>query len=65
MFAEDRLGRIAKGYRADFLFVDADPMLATPEKLRATRVLETWIGGQLAWSASKDRVIPAKDEAEK
>lgn len=65
MFAEDRLGRIAKGYRADFLFVDADPMLATPEKLRATRVLETWIGGQLAWSASKDRVIPAKDEAGK
>jgi len=61
MFAEDRLGRIAKGYRADFLFVDADPMLAAPDKLRATKVLETWIGGQLAWSAAKDRVIPAKD----
>jgi len=61
MFAEDRLGRIAKGYRADFLFVDADPMLATPEQLRATKVMETWIGGQMAWSAAKDRVIPAKD----
>ncbi|MBO9725577.1 MAG: amidohydrolase [Novosphingobium sp.] len=61
MFAEDRLGRIAKGYRADFLFVDADPMLAAPDKLRATKVLETWIGGQLAWSAAKDRVIPAKN----
>jgi len=61
MFAEDRLGRIAKGYRADFLFVDADPMLAAPDKLRATKVLETWIGGQMAWSAAKDRVIPAKD----
>ena len=58
MFAEDRLGRIAKGYRADFLFVDADPMLAAPDKLRATQVLETWIGGKLAWSASKDRVVP-------
>nr|WP_277667178.1 amidohydrolase [Novosphingobium lindaniclasticum] len=62
MFAEDRLGRIAKGYRADFLFVDADPMLATPDKLRATRVLETWIDGKLAWSAAKDRMI-AKDAA--
>ncbi|WP_409521424.1 amidohydrolase [Novosphingobium sp.] len=61
MFAEDRLGRIAKGYRADFLFVDADPMLATPDKLRTTQVLETWIGGKLAWSSSKDRVIPTKD----
>lgn len=63
MFAEDRLGRIAKGYRADFLFVDADPMLATPDKLRTTQVLETWIGGKLAWSSSKDRVVPVKDTA--
>ncbi|KQM22118.1 amidohydrolase [Novosphingobium sp. Leaf2] len=54
MFAEDRLGRIAPGYRADFLFVDVDPMLATPDQLRATRVLETWIGGKLAWSAAQD-----------
>lgn len=61
MFAEDRLGRIAKGYRADFLFVDGDPMLATPDKLRTTQVLETWIGGKLAWSSSKDRMIPTKD----
>ncbi|MFD1958034.1 amidohydrolase family protein [Novosphingobium panipatense] len=54
LFAEDRLGRIAKGMRADFLFVDADPMTASPEQLRATRVLETWIGGKLAWSAAQD-----------
>ena len=54
MFAEDRLGRLAKGYRADFLFVDRDPMLAPPEQLRQTQVLETWIGGKLAWSASRD-----------
>jgi predicted amidohydrolase YtcJ len=54
LFAENRLGRIAKGYRADFLFVDNDPMTATPEQLRTTRVLETWIGGKLAWSAAQD-----------
>ncbi|WP_370059776.1 amidohydrolase [Novosphingobium sp. P6W] len=54
LFAEDRLGRIAKGYRADFLFVDNDPMTAAPEQVRTTRVLETWIGGKLAWSAAQD-----------
>ncbi|HUD27610.1 MAG TPA: amidohydrolase family protein [Novosphingobium sp.] len=54
LFAENRLGRIARGYRADFLFVDTDPMTATPADLRATKVMETWIGGKLAWSAAQD-----------
>lgn len=54
LFAEDRLGRIAKGMRADFLFVDQDPMTADPQALRGTHVLETWIGGKLAWSAAQD-----------
>lgn len=56
MFAEDRLGRLAKGMRADFLFIDRDPTKATPETLRQTRVLETWINGQKAWDAAKDGV---------
>lgn len=71
MFAEDRLGRIARGYRADFLFVDRDPMNAPPQELRQTTVLETWIGGKLAWSSAKDRGISKtlreeaiKDEAQ-
>lgn len=64
MFAEGRLGRIAKGYDADFLFVDADPMLASPEQLRAMKVQETWIGGKLAWSAAKDKVAPEKKSGE-
>ena len=62
MLAEDRLGRIAKGYRADFLFVDTDPMLAPPDQLRRTKVLETWIGGQLVWSAAQNRT-PAEAKA--
>lgn len=53
MFAEDRLGRLARGMKADFLFVDRDPTTATPEALRQTKVLETWISGQQAWSASR------------
>jgi predicted amidohydrolase YtcJ len=44
-FADGRFGRLVKGERADFLFVDRDPMLASPSELRATKVLETWVGG--------------------
>jgi predicted amidohydrolase YtcJ len=67
MFAEDRLGRLARGMKADFLFVDRDPTTATPDALRQTKVLETWINGVQAWSAargvSKQPVseTPAKD----
>jgi predicted amidohydrolase YtcJ len=39
------------GYRADFVIVDADPLESTPAQLRATKVLETWIGGQRAYAA--------------
>jgi len=53
MFAEDRLGRLAQGMKADFLFVDRDPTTATPEALRQTKVLETWIDGVQAWSAAR------------
>lgn len=62
MFAEDRLGRIAKGLRADFLFVDGDPMLAAPDKLRAIKVSETWIGGQRAWAAEQGSTLTPKAE---
>lgn len=58
MFADGKLGRIAKGYRADFLLIDRDPMLASPQELRETRVLQSWIGGVLAYDA-EDRAGPA------
>lgn len=48
-FAEGRLGRIAKGQRADFVMVDRDPMLASPAELRNMRVLQTWVGGRLVY----------------
>jgi predicted amidohydrolase YtcJ len=50
-FAEGRFGRIAKGQRADFVLIDRDPLLASPGDLRATRVLQTWIGGRIAFNA--------------
>ena len=33
------------GMRADFLIVDADPLLASPDEIRRMTPLETWIGG--------------------
>jgi predicted amidohydrolase YtcJ len=44
-FAEGRFGTLAAGERADFIFVDRDPLMASLEELRAMRVLEVWIGG--------------------
>lgn len=48
-FAEDKIGRIAIGMRADFLILDRDPLLAAPGDLRATKVIETWVGGDRVW----------------
>lgn len=50
-FAEGRFGRLAPGLRADFVLVDTDPLTANPAQIRATKVLETWIGGGKVWSA--------------
>lgn len=50
-FAEGRFGQLVVGERADFVLVDRDPLLATPEELRKTRVLQTWIGGRQVYKA--------------
>jgi len=44
-FAEDRIGTLMPGMRADFLIVATDPMLAGPDEIRRMVPLETWIGG--------------------
>ncbi len=49
--AEDRIGRLAPGYRADFIIVDVDPLLSTPAELRGTKVLETWVSGKRVFRA--------------
>jgi predicted amidohydrolase YtcJ len=64
-FAESRFGRLAPGQRADFIFVDTDPMTATPAQIRKTHVLETWVGGGKVWDAAKpdggaDSAAPTK-----
>ncbi len=52
-FADGRFGRLIAGERADYLFIDRDPMLASPSDLRETKVLETWVGGRRVYSAQQ------------
>ncbi len=52
---EDELGSLTPGHRADFLLVDQDPLQASPQALLKTRVLQTWVGGRLAYTAEDRR----------
>jgi predicted amidohydrolase YtcJ len=48
-FAEDRLGTLERGRMADFIFIDRDIFEATPQQIRETKVLETWLAGSKVW----------------
>ncbi|MFM6832397.1 MAG: amidohydrolase [Novosphingobium sp.] len=61
-FAEQRFGRLAPGLRADFVLVDIDPFVANPAQIRATKVIETWIGGGRVWSAEETAETTAVDK---
>ncbi len=37
---------LAVGSPADFVVVDRDPVTSTPDEIRATRVIDTWVGGE-------------------
>ena len=51
-FGEERFGQLREGERADFVLIDRDPLLASPEDLRETRVISTWIAGRKVYEAS-------------
>jgi predicted amidohydrolase YtcJ len=48
-FAEDRLGTLERGKLADFILIDRDIFAASARDIRATQVLETWLGGRKVW----------------
>lgn len=51
-FADGRFGRLIPGERADFIFVDRDPLLASPSDIRETEVREVWVGGERVYARS-------------
>lgn len=50
-FGETRFGELKPGLRADFVVLDRDPLLVSPSDLRATRVLQTWVGGERVYDS--------------
>lgn len=45
-FADGRFGRLLPGERADFIFVDRDPMFASPSDIRNTEIREVYLAGE-------------------
>lgn len=56
-FAEDRLGTLMPGMRADFLILADDPLLASPDTIRKMVPLETWIGGYRYYKAKEGGAV--------
>jgi predicted amidohydrolase YtcJ len=54
-FAEGRFGRLIPGERADFLMVDRDITKAFPADIRATKVLQVWVGGLPVYRIDEDK----------
>jgi predicted amidohydrolase YtcJ len=49
-FAEDRIGTLERGKLPTSVLIDRDIFAAaTPQQIRDTKVLETWLGGVKAW----------------
>lgn len=52
-FAEDRIGSLVKGKRADFLIIGEDILLAAPQVIRNIMVEQTWVGGRPVYVQKK------------
>ncbi|HLW83829.1 MAG TPA: amidohydrolase [Candidatus Sulfotelmatobacter sp.] len=50
-FEEKEKGKLAPGMLADFVVLDRDPTSTAPEKLLATKVLRTVVGGKTVYEA--------------
>lgn len=50
--AQDFMGSIAPGKRADFVILDRDILSIDPEEIKETEVLETWSGGHRVYQRS-------------
>ena len=49
--AEDKMGSIEVGNLADYVLIDTPVLEASPEEIRRTQVLKTFLGGRLVYQA--------------
>ena len=52
-FAEDEVGSLAVGKRADFVILAQDPLAIDPSQLRELDVQSTWVDGKPVYEAAK------------
>lgn len=45
-FQENKLGRLAPGYWADFIVIDQNPLETAPSALKDIKVTQTWVAGK-------------------
>ena len=57
-FREHDLGQVTPGHRADFTVLDRNLLTVSEEDLLETRVLQTWIGGQLVFERRPGSSVP-------
>lgn len=50
-FAENEVGRLAPGHRADFVILDADPFAVSPSQLDDLKVRATYVDGRAVYEA--------------
>ncbi len=50
-FDEHSIGRLAPGFRADFVVLDADPLSVDASRLPTLKVRSTWVDGQRVFAA--------------
>lgn len=53
---DQRLGRIAPGYLADFVILEDDILTIDPDELSKVRVKATYVNGRRVWSSGNDSV---------
>jgi predicted amidohydrolase YtcJ len=54
-FGDGRFGKLVAGERADFVLVDRDPFLASPQEIRSIQVFQTWVGGRKVFDSARVR----------
>ena len=48
-FAENEVGRLAPGFRADLVILDGDPLTVPAREIPRLRVLSTWLDGRAVY----------------